>query len=238
MTKTFFSALLLLFTLPLANAQYLGVTHRIIIRQPTVTYANNGCHNNTNGVGSLTCSISNVVQGQTILVSAAQFNATTVSLTDSNTGTVEHILGTTNYNGGSGFSDVWVVKNAGAGVHVLTATYSSGSTGYPSIIADVINGASLTDPIDNASASDPSGYATTCADVTTTSPNELLISFAHNSGPTLTPGGTPQPMTVAQVVGDNDLSAYGRASAAGTTRVEWIHAGASTDVACDTIALH
>lgn len=78
----------------------------------------------------------------------------------------------------------------------------------------------------------------TCADVTTTSPNELLISFAHNSGPALTPGSAPQPMTAAQVAGNNDLSAYGRASAAGTTRVEWIHAGASTDVSCDTIALH
>ena len=203
----------------------------------SVSYAGQCTPTTGNGVGSMTITCSGVTAGQTILINSSQFNASVATLTDSN-GSVAHLLGPTNFDGGGGFDDVWYVKNAAAGTHVFTATYST-TAGYTTLLANVLSGASATSPIDSSSATSGQGYGLACANVTTSAPGEFLLTFANISGTPLTVGTVPQVMTLASNSGTaTAVSAFGTAANAGTNYVEWNHGGVSVDFACDTIAVH
>ena len=195
-----------------------------------------GCASASASGNTVSCTITGVTAGQTILVDLGYFNASNPVLTDSNTGTISTILGPTVVSvlASNGSDNVWVVKNAGAGTHVLTATFSV-SPSYPGMTALLITGASTTSPIDGSSAVGNiypgSGL---CSSVTTTTPKDLLVTFVNAPlGATATPLSSPQNMTTGS--GGAVPWAYGTADLAGSNYVTWSSNG---NFLCDTIALH
>lgn len=218
-----------------APAQFVGVNIRQLSPPTSKVSYTNGCLFENNATLSLTCTISGGVSGQFLLVQVSEFNypGATPVVTDTNTGTIAHLLGPTTFNNGSGRDDVWSITNTGAGTHTITVTFNT-TASFTTETAILFSGASTTSPIDSSSTSDVAGGSSSCASVTTTSPADLLASFATISGPTLSPGIIPQNMTAPIA---NEYFSYATARYAGTNYVQWLGSG-STDFACDTIALH
>jgi hypothetical protein len=204
-----------------------------------VTYASNGCGVQNTGGTTISCTPSSAVStGQTIFVNLTEYTAScTPTLTDSNSGTITNVLGGSTGTSYSGQYDwVWQITSAGSGSHILTATTAC-TMSYPSIIANVWTGGS----VDNANALGliiySSGY-TACGNVTTSSPNESILSFLNmNGGGTATPASTPQTMTMASSSASNNTSAYGVAATAGPNYVQWTSTGSYPSI-CDTLAVH
>lgn len=247
MRGRFLIAIALLFT-SFAHAQMLGVGYREVFTSggggSTVTYTGNGCGAQAPPVAtSLACTTaSSVTAGQTIFVNVTSYATPAPTITDSNTGTIVNVTGgTSGTTTAVGMYDwVWAIENAGAGVH--TVTVSQTSLGYGTVIVDVLNGASTTSPVDNASASGLKIYATAnCSSVTTASANEFLLTFGNvaDGNTTLTPDTTPQTMTSAYLATPAAASAYGTGATAGTNYVGWSSSfTGGTYMTCDTIAVH
>jgi hypothetical protein len=203
-----------------------------------------GCANSTNGVTSISCTINDVPAGEIILINYTAYTNNFASVTDSNSGTVSILPGYPVTFTGSGYDYVIVITNTGAGTHLLTIKMSS-DTSYPTMIADLISGASLTAPIDTANnfaGTTAAGGASTfnCGEVTTSTPGELLVSFANIAGasPELSAGTTPQVMTISQSGAPNAKSAYGNAATIGLNHVKWGVAAGPNNYSCDTVAVH
>jgi hypothetical protein len=178
-----------------------------------------------------------------ILVNYTAFTNNFTSLTDSNSGTIS-ILPSYPVTFAGAWDYVIVITNTGAGAHVLTIK-ENGSTSYPTMIADLISGASPTSPIDNVNhftGTTKNGSSSTfaCGEVTTRQPGELLVSFANIAGasPTLTAVTSPQPMTISQSGAPNAKSAYGPAATIGTNVVKWGVSFGPNSYGCDTVAVH
>lgn len=231
------ACIFLLINASFAPAQFAGVNIRGLNPPVSnVSYANNGCTIENNATTSLACTTTNVLlAGQTVLLTITDFNyaGATPTITDSNTGTISHLLGPTIFHSGTGIADIWLIKNAGAGTHTITATYNN-TASYATEVVVVFSGASTTSPVDAATASDVAGGTASCASVTTTSPADMLVSFAAISGDTLTAGTSPQLMTATNIA---TLVAYGTGRFVGTNYVQWT-GSVTDDFACDTIALH
>ena len=205
------------------------------------TYASNGCSNSLSSGSSIGCGVSGVTAGQTLLVNVANYAAGAITLTDSS-GNAATLLSGYPVTFGGGSNSVYVIKNASAGTHTITASFTSGSSSYPQLMVDVVSGASATSPIDAASstvqATTSGVYDYSCSAVTTNSANELVISFINTTGGAATGfETTPQQLTAAQeAANSSNVSAYGTFTTAGSNYVRWQVAGGT--YSCDTIAIH
>jgi hypothetical protein len=209
-----------------------------------VSDTGNGCGFSYNSVPTLSCDIKNVTAGETIVVNFTAYSNNFSGLTDSNTGTVAILPGYPVAFSGGGYDYMFVIMNAGAGTHTITAS-ADGNFTYPTIIADVVSGASASAPIDtwnNFMSTSPAGNNVTfaCGDISTTQPNELLISFVNLVGPSpsLTAGTSPQQMTISQEPVPNAGSEYGTAANPGTNHVEWGLPTGGNPFVCDTVTVH
>lgn len=232
-----FTCIALLLNGTLAPAQFAGVGYRLM-SPPTskVSPTGNTCGNSGNtGLLHIACTTATVTAGQTILFDVSEFNYVgkpTPTIVDSQGNVATHLLGPTTYDG-NGTDDVWVIKNASAGVHTITASYGSAEN-FESILAIVLQGSSTTSPVDSSSAGAVIG--TNCPTVNASNIADLLISFENVSGPTMAPGALPQRMLLGMQEGTS-MVAYGTNLRAGTNFVEWLNGG-SAQFSCDTIALH
>jgi hypothetical protein len=208
----------------------------------TITYTGNGCANNS-GSSSITCTTtSSVTAGQTIFINLSEYTGgITPTLTDSVSGqTITSVLGGstgTTYDGE--YDWVWIIPNAGEGVHALTIT-SSSAMSYPAIIANVLSRGTVDGTPSGVGINvgpSPSQTAS-CGSVTTTAANEFILTFMNvNGGGTLTLGAAPQAMTAAYEASPNDASAYSTAAIAGANYVQWSSSSYLSSI-CDTVAVH
>lgn len=187
-----------------------------------VAYAGIECANNPSSGASVSCTLSGVPAGSTIYIDAYWENGVMqTSMTDSN-GSPVKIIGPTQWTDPSRFDAVWRVANATAGTHVLTSNLSGSST-YPTIIAVVLTGASLTSPEDSIATPNVVSTCAPCSSntVTTSAANEFLLVFALPTAVgTATAGTTPQVMTAITTSYTNIIAEYGTAVVAGSNYAE------------------
>lgn len=224
----------------LSNSGVLAATY--VINTPPATYAAaNGCANSGGaGVGTIGCAAPSVTAGQTLFVNVVNYAAGAVSLADSTGNTATLLPGYPVSINGQGTNAVYVIKNASAGTHTITATLASGN--YPQIMVDAVSGASATSPVDAASnlvqATTGGVYDYSCTAVTTNAANELVLSFINTTAGAATGyETTPQQLSAAQsAANSSNISAYGTFTTAGSNYVRWQVAAGS--FSCDTVAIH
>lgn len=169
----------------------------------------------------------------------------TPTITDSNTASISNILGGTTgtYYAGE-YNWVWVITMPTAGTHTISIQATTEFTA-PSIMAVVLTGANSLGPVDGkptATVASIIGPTNPCGTVTTTVPDEFLLTFANISkvaiaGGVLTVGTNPQAMTLIQSADQYNMAAYGIATLPKPNYVRWDYNSPSTWV-CNTIAVH
>jgi hypothetical protein len=194
---------------------------------------------------TVSCTVSGATAGQLLVVEFSFYDNHTITLTDSNTGTVALV---TLSSGGyptiwhGAFEDyVYVIKNIGAGTHVVTATDSASPASQPWIQAVLVNGASTTSPIDSATSIATSSNTIVGGSVTTTSANELMLAFCElkSSSDPISPSNSPQTMTVLQTVAAGFLVGSATAATTGTNYMQCIDTNSYYDDAViDLMAIH
>ena len=204
----------------------------------SVAYASS-CGASPGTSATASCALSGLSAGSTIFVNVIQYTypSTSPTVSDTGSGTVAQVLGPTVLTSGQSSSSAvtFVIKNAGAGTHTITATYP-GAASYIAITAVAVTGASTTSPVDSSAAlgNIASGTNTACGNVTTSAGGEFVLAFSQlPGGGSYGVGTSPISMTMVSTSGSN--FEYGNAGSAGTTHASWSN---TVTYECDTVAVH
>ena len=146
--------------------------------------------------------------------------------------------------GGAIQDQSWTINNMTGGNITFSRSFT-GSPSFPLMLVIVVTGQSPTSPVDAQTPTAAAasliafGSAFTCASITTSVNNELLLSISNmDEGGTLTAGTTPQPMTVVNTgSGIDGASEWGTAVTAGSNTVGWNYNNTAGSL-CEVMAVH
>jgi hypothetical protein len=172
------------------------------------------CDNAGSGVTTIACTYATVPAGATIAIGVSGSAAAT-GVSDSVNGAATQVGSNLTYNGGSSVGNIWYVKNATAGSHVLTATFGA-TANFTRFKIMVFSGANATTPLDtSAVGSSATGATAATASFTTANANEMVAGFVWGQAGPL-PTSVPAPYTLLIATVTSAASEYGIQTTAGS----------------------
>lgn len=171
------------------------------VSAPTgITYVGE-CDNGGSPFTTISCTYASVPAGATLAIGVSGAQAAT-SVSDSVNGAATQVGTNLTWNSSFG-ANMWVVKNATAGSHTITATYPT-SINSARFIVNVLAGANAATPVDTSATGvgTVSNTAIT-GNFTTATANEMVIGFVFGAGGPL-PSSTVAPYTL--VIGTSTTS--------------------------------
>lgn len=154
-----------------------------------ITYVGE-CDNGGSGISTVACTFASVPAGATLAIGVAGATAAT-GVSDSVNGAATQVGSNLSWNGGAQGANIWYVKNATAGSHTITATFS-GPTNFTRVQAMIFTGANASTPLDPFTAGQGIGTGTASNialtnSFTTGTAHDMVVAFVWCAGgPTLT----------------------------------------------------